>query len=438
MLQKKYTPEFKKIVVQYLADKKVVITTDRTNIDFENGFPKKSDKDKDRDSLQVSRLKYGVISVDSNFFTANDTEYGKISLPAFIYKNHRITSLILSTNERFYDNGHDLSFNINSTTVQAGYQNKKIRSKINLERNIYDVLDDIWSRIEKAIDDYDNGSLDNTSTNITSDKVENEEVKSDIERIFEFTLKKKMKNVKNPITQKKTREAVNVGYDSPVRFTLNYTNTQKLDSSFKTFEHTSFTIDVEMTVRDSSGKGFLNRNPEILEKFEKYKEIANTSPVTYEHVLSISNVLPSKVYEENEEQYIRKLREFCKRVAQLGYSPKNWERIGSKRDKDRIIFVYSRELEKLYENNKSLAIQFTSNQIKRIVDFAIEKRGIFVGDIDNYFQKILGTNFARWYLKGDKTSEDGKKYLEAFTTKSSTEAKKNCIRYFFDPNSVSS
>ena len=426
---KKYAPEFKKIVTQYFANKHVVFIGGSTNIDFGKGFAKKN-ADK-TDSKEVTKLKNSFVSINLNFFAATDSINGKIVFPTIIYKNYRISDITFYTNETFFDGGHDFTFSVGLEVDPTRAQYKSFKYKIDLMRNIYDVLDDMWGRITKAIDDFDNLSTDNSLSNVTGEE-HKVSVKSNIERTFEFILGKEMKNVKDPITQKKTREIAEIDGNSPVKFKLNYVPIPKITSSFKTLEHPSFQIVIDLTVRDPKGKGFMKRNPDIMEKFEKYQEIANLSPITHHRVYSIDNLLPSKVYEENEEVYIRKLRTFCKRVAQFGYFPQKSDKVGERESKDQITFVYSPKLEKLFINDKNEAMRISLNQIQKVVESAISKRGFFVGKIDYYFQEMLGHNFAQWYLiKNDKTSEDGQKYIEAFTTKSSIEARKKCIRCFF-------
>jgi hypothetical protein len=410
VVAKKYKAELAKLIMDFFQKKKIIVAVGSRYSDLED-LDFATLKTIPKEKKPIEQLKNNVqIEVKPKFFSAQAGTYdAAIKLPNLIISGDKITEIMIKTNENFFEEGHDLEF-----VITHQDERKKFGMKINLMRNVDAVLADIWKII-----------LDKQSTFDQAEEIKNKEhpilPKSDIERIFEYTLGKEV------VTKKNSTSIQNVSYDGRIYFSLSYPMEFNPKHSLKGQQNPVFKVFMNLKYTKPDGKGFLARHPEIVEAYQSYLNLM--PPGSRKE--NIEKILPRKTYEEEEKKGLDKLKEFCRRILKYGYLVTNFNEAYSKDSRDFFTFTYFPEVKEKAEKNK--AYGELTKSIESIIDDKIAYAATYAGILGERIQDKLADEFFFWYVKNlSLPTEKEQNYFQKFTLESEEITKREVIRKLLD------
>jgi len=401
-LAKSYVPELKKIMMKFLQSKHIKTSkqyswTSERDIDFADmsDIKKLSRKDK-RETM------HGVldrVSVYRELFSASSSS-GGLSVPDFEYKGIKFNDVRFSSSEDFFENGHNLSFNMSKLerkSINRSY-------KINILRPVKEVLNNMWELIENAVSTIDDEQ--GVQVPKTPEYEEDRNQVSEIQQIFNYTLKYFLKK------SRKKSQLKEVDPTAPIEFSISNlrTNDLKPYSSFTSEETNSFTIQMKLRGYNPNGKFFKEEFPEAVAAVEKYKDFFKQADrITqfggYAPSYDLKKNLPDHLHSNEHEEQMKMFEKFCYRVARIGYIPSNFSSASSKRDSQDVSFKRSSRAKKL----SKLEID---NLIKEVVYDKLNQHSVNLNKASDYFDKKIESQYEQWlmgYLRScirNKTSMD--------------------------------
>ena len=351
---KKYFPELKKQVVDYIRKKGVSEYTNywgEPAINY-NNLPSKADE---RRAKFHSLLK--GFEVEKDFFAAKENSYySKFRFPKFIYKNLIIT-LSIASNEHFFEDGHDLE--INTTTKDNSHHGgREFKYKINIMRSVKDVMDDIWKDVENAVK---KTAIPKEKTPATEEP-QRRYVKSDISRIVDLYLNKQYK------TYKSGKKVEIKDYDKKlVNFHVIMKNDWNKTYDSKGRGQTSFRL--KLNVRKltkntkTSGSSWNSKTylkPELAARFPEYKEWieilreGSRKMNGRAYLYDIAWLFGEKSYSEDHLKIFDRLKMVTRKFIKLGYYPIEYNTPYKQGEFAEIIFKYQESLIKKVQKNPQL------------------------------------------------------------------------------------
>lgn len=401
---KKYKPELAKMMISFFQKKGVDGFDPRGYRTKPIKYNELKGKDK-KERRKVFREIVSSLNIEKEFFAAikpSGYNKGQFKFANLLVDGYRI-EFYLSSNEEFFEDGHDFHININKEsgdykTIRE-YENT---GKINILRPVNDVLENMWLLIQKALGKYKSGDESEKEERVYSKR---KHTKTDIERMVEIWLNRYYK------VYKSGRKKQIDDYDKkPYNFHVNM-KSPKDNTSMATFGRggNGFTISFRLnklnrTSKNSSGyyrqteynDKLTSMWPDLEEWIEIYNKGASDAGLTgYDRYISIDQLVGDKFTGPEHLEVYKKLEYLSKRFAKMGYFP-----IGNRNSYNRdqnysIEFRYSDKIKKAAQEPDFTEKLLNSPKFKQNVKNTFFHEG---SDISHLDREIM----TRWWKLTEK------------------------------------
>lgn len=391
---KKYQPELKKQIVEFLRKKGIKgFKGDydfKANVDYET-----IGKEDARTRQAKFRKVLDSIEIRKDFFKAGSSYDAKMELPQFVYGDYLI-EIEIQSNEDFFEDGHDVKVEINDAENPSYETRREFEDyKLNLLRKIDIVLEDLWKIVEKSIDRFENTEKEKKSYNYSSHRHTSNDIEKMISRWLNTYYKTyksgKKKEIDDPEKQPAefyvSMESPSNKYSSEGRGGLGFTLRFKVRKLSKNF-----------TTSGSSYRSKTYINPEIKKRFPDYEDWIETYNAgveaiggDYREKINANNMFGEKAYGDEHLAVLDKLKFITQRLLKRGYYPDAASTPYKKGEFATITFKYDPALVEKVRKDPSLAKKFISS--KRFKE-NVERPFFYEGEsVENTKRRII----MRWF-----------------------------------------
>lgn len=361
---KSYAPELKKQIIAFLRKKG--IKGYKGDYSFEPSFLYDNLPNNKKEKSSLFHKIYKGIEVDDKSgerYASKLPTFKKISFPQFIYDNFEIKLEIIN-NETFFEDGHDLSININKS--DGGYETiRKFNYKLNLLRDIYIVLEDFWSLILKSIEEYPLAEKPKYTQNREYREPASPEPSAIIKKWLgtyfkEYKSGKKVEIddvAKQPAEFFITDDNPDKSFSSIGRRGQGFTLKFKIRLLSRNFEKSGYRSQLSTELR--------NRYPQYKEWIEIYNKFREEMGYPSYQNMDEEKLFGEKSYSDEHLKVLERLKIVVKRLYKMGYFPVEAHTANGRDDYSEIEFKYYPQIpEKLRLNPSKIDLFLSSKEFK--------------------------------------------------------------------------